>query len=179
MAETISSKRKFLELYLNDSLGNKFRTWRSLEDFLTSDCQLVGVRSYERGGPFKMVSRAEIERIVKEWPGEYYLNEGDYNAQSNATIQGELLVNENGYNLYIGPANVYKMREMFTHNLAKQYYGLRARLTMKHYMNDNSLDEVDLLLERYPNHVIEFTCYSITLGNLPRRNTIIWEVRNY
>lgn len=178
----ITSKRQFLELYLNNELGNKFRTWRNVDEALADNVQLAGFRDKQPSGWFKMVKRSDfrIEDYLWTKAGkEFYLNEGDYETQSRATIQGEVCITEKGYELFTGPANRYKMREMFSRNLATASTGLTARLKMKHYMNDNSLDEIDLLLEKYPGHVVEFTCYNMHLGILPGRNTIIWEVRAY
>lgn len=46
-------------------------------------------------------------------------------------------------------------------------------------MDPSSQQDLDDLLDLYPDATIEFTCYDIDLGVIPNRNTIFWEVRNY
>ena len=31
----------------------------------------------------------------------------------------------------------------------------------------------------FPDSIIEFSAYNTQVGNIPNRNTIFWEVRNY
>lgn len=57
--------------------------------------------------------------------------------------------------------------------------GLRAKMLIEHWMSPSSLNDLNELLDTYPDAVIEFSIYSIELGSCPHRNTLIWEVRNY
>lgn len=41
------------------------------------------------------------------------------------------------------------------------------------------MDDVEILLELYPDATIELAAYPYTLGKIPGRNTVIWEVRDY
>ena len=52
-------------------------------------------------------------------------------------------------------------------------------LYLKQVMDDASYQELQILFERYPNATVEFSTYSINVGDCPGRNTLIWEVRNY
>lgn len=42
-----------------------------------------------------------------------------------------------------------------------------------------SYEDVRELLKLYPNHVVEFSCCDRSVGSVPGRNTVIWEVRLY
>lgn len=62
---------------------------------------------------------------------------------------------------------------------SNQANGLRAKLLIGHYLDDNSLAWLNHLLETYPYHVVEFTTLSREWGTVPGYRTIFWEVRNY
>jgi hypothetical protein len=56
---------------------------------------------------------------------------------------------------------------------------LQTRLILQELMDPSSRDDLDTLLEMYPDSAIEFSCFEVNTGMFPRRNTIFWEVRNY
>lgn len=56
---------------------------------------------------------------------------------------------------------------------------LETRILLRRYMDPSSQDDLDMLLDMYPDAAIEFTCFSVNVGVFPHRNTIFWEVRNY
>lgn len=57
--------------------------------------------------------------------------------------------------------------------------GLRARLILKHFLSPASYADLEPILECYPDHVIEVSAFSCCLGDLPGRNAVVWEVRQY
>ncbi len=57
--------------------------------------------------------------------------------------------------------------------------GIETDRILQHFMDGNSWDDFQLLRDRYPDHIIEFSTYDCNLGILPYHNTIIWEVRKY
>jgi hypothetical protein len=56
--------------------------------------------------------------------------------------------------------------------------GLSARIILQDYLEPDDYDWLVTLSKRYPAHVIEFSNFSVQLGNL-QRHMVIWEVRNY
>lgn len=61
----------------------------------------------------------------------------------------------------------------------KHYLGLQARLLLQSYMDEQSYRDVRNLLDIYPNHIVEFSVCNRSVGIIPGRNTVIWEVRLY
>lgn len=61
----------------------------------------------------------------------------------------------------------------------RHYYGLQAKLLLEIYMDPSSYEDIRSLLEKYPYHVIEFSVCDRSVGIIPGRNTVIWEVRKY
>lgn len=59
----------------------------------------------------------------------------------------------------------------------KQVTGVVASMTLRHFMNPKSYDWLQVLLDRYPYHVVEFSCYGVCWGTLIGYNTAFWEVR--
>ena len=58
-------------------------------------------------------------------------------------------------------------------------FGPRAQLILKRVLSAGSYEDFLVLGEMYPNATIEFTAYEIFVGDIPGRNAVIWEVRNY
>jgi len=56
---------------------------------------------------------------------------------------------------------------------------LRSDLLLKLAMTPASHEDWNLLLERYPGHVLEVSVYDRCLGDTPGRNALVWEVREY
>ena len=61
----------------------------------------------------------------------------------------------------------------------KRWEGTAAKCVLVHNLNDNSLADLNVLLDQYPEHVVELSAINRCLGTVPHRNAIIWEVRLY
>ncbi len=46
-------------------------------------------------------------------------------------------------------------------------------------LDPSSRDDLEALLELYPDATVELTSYDVDVGVLPYRNTIVGEVRHY
>ena len=57
--------------------------------------------------------------------------------------------------------------------------GLEAEILLRYYLCSRSLEWLKILLERYPEHVVEFSSYGVNWGTLRGYNTVFWEVRLY
>lgn len=73
-------------------------------------------------------------------------------------------------------------RRTHMHNALKRHsrhaYGLNALLTLQRVLDSASYESFMELLHEFPDAVIEFQTFTHKLGPL-RRNTVIWEVRDY
>ena len=56
--------------------------------------------------------------------------------------------------------------------------GSRARHLLRNLVDFHSFSNLMALLETY-NGVVEFAAYSVSVGIVPNRNTVIFEVRAY
>lgn len=57
--------------------------------------------------------------------------------------------------------------------------GSAATALLRSVLNGNSYDDLELLLDGYPDHVVELTALSRCYGTCPGRNAVVWECRRY
>jgi hypothetical protein len=181
----ITNRKENFEAYQLNKFGNKLRLWTGLDEFRKSNYNgSVTFRYYaiNNGGSsnFTKYDVTDYEKQIKEFtelgaePKRMIFNESA--PDKFLTIQGELTHDYNGYQLFYS-TDKGKMRDCLKNG--KTLTGLAVKLLLQQHLNSNSFSDIMELIELYPNHVIEFSTYSINLGDCPRRNTIIWEVRRY
>ena len=93
------------------------------------------------------------------------------------TIQGEVMKTHLGFVLWYTT-----IKEPMNSALKKESLyaeGLKAYLLLKNYLSESSYEDLIALMELFPESSIEFSSYRVPVGNLPGRNTVIWEVRDY
>lgn len=178
---TINSKREFYRLWKAGRLGNKPQTFTTIEEAVASTCSHIGFREVGvPGGRFDLVRREEATNIAADWTkkGQVYSLDGSVGPQS-VVFQGELLRSHKGLEGFFAIEPRMTMRASLNARLHKHMDGARLACLLRHYLDASSYDDVMILLETYPDSVIELSVFDHWVGEIPRRNTIIWEVRNY
>jgi hypothetical protein len=181
----VENKRQAYALFHSGRLGNKFRTWDSVRDFVYSG--YAGEVSMRYKGTFGgkawfayNVKAKDVAAKAKAWIAEganpmlIVVNESA--PDERLTIQGELILTIKGLAFF------YSMRKEKMRNAmlyGKQAYGLESYSLLKRYCSPASYDDLMDMLEKYPDSAIEFSAYEMHVGCYPRRNTVVWEVRNY
>jgi len=61
----------------------------------------------------------------------------------------------------------------------KLWQGSAAETLLRTVLNENSYDDLMILLQEYPGHVIELSALDVCFGTVPGRNAVVWEVRRY
>jgi hypothetical protein len=181
----ISKKNFSYLLYHAGWFGNIAKTWGSLEEIKQSGWNnCVCIRSKKgiaRNKTRYNIPLNEVDKIIKKMINEGISKEELTFNQSMPdnclTIQGEIMLSEKG--IYLLYTKVKKPMNIGLKEESIQEYGLKAKALLEYYLSPVSLDEIYLLLENFPDSIVEFSSYSCYVGNLPNRNTIIWEVRNY
>lgn len=187
---TITNKRDMYELLREGKLGNTLPMAMSPHEWANSPIKaqyyLWGIRSMLPGGPGALnVPRAEALNWCYQ-KGLHLFDEVNISPMVDqwATLRAECFEGPDGFTLEYIPPNrdvnhlPHPWRDGFrlhrrrlTNTLAREY--------LKQFMNENSYEDLKLLLDLYPGHVIEFSCLNRCVGSAPNRNAIIWEVRNY
>jgi hypothetical protein len=179
----ITSKEKNYELLRNGFLGNRLRFWDSHQSLLKSDYTgTVSMRYKGTASNFYAyeVKIKDIQKMIYEWTQKgadknlIIFNESA--PDKKLLIQGEIMHGAHGYYLFYSTEKK-KMREAL--KTGRHAYGLAAVQLIKMHIDPQSFNDLLVLLELFPEHVVEFSTYSIDLGNIPGRNTVIWEVRKY
>lgn len=199
----ITSKRQFFELWEAGVLGNRTRLWRSLNDALASGSPKIGFREIRPAGstgagawtlltqadhvPFvaRESLRHSFERRVTEmyheWKaaGRNFIMD-DSVPNDKSTMQGEVCRTYRGLQSFFAVGRgLPPMRITMAQGLHRHRDGAETNVLLDRYMDPSSRDDLRDLLDLYPDAAVELTCFSVNVGNLPHRNTIFWEVRNY
>jgi hypothetical protein len=182
---TANSKFQSYLLYDLGILGNKLHTWNSLREIKQSGWKgLICIRSRKgiaRNKTEYNRTYLEAEQIVKKWVSEGMQEKDITFNQSmpdeDLTMQGEVMRIPGGLYLYGSfskkPMNLALAEKSFSSG------GVRASCLINQNLSYQSQEDLERLLDAFPNCAVEFSTYSRFIGNLPGRNTVFWEVRNY
>lgn len=175
----VLSKRDFVNRYEQGEFGNRSPTWNTLEDFLSAKYieGLVHVRNRTAGGDtyYDQTPQQAAELWKKLPSSQYYISAM---APTEKTLfQGEVIQGVKGLDLLFSTI-VKPMRPALAES-SERVQGVVASMLLTYYLNFNSRDWLNELFDRYPQHAIEFSTYSVCWGTLSGFNTLFWEVRRY
>jgi hypothetical protein len=180
---TIDSKRKFYELWADGALGNRTQLFYTLDEAMASGVEKIGFRAMGRGGGAweRASRRADVPEIYARWKAAgrtFVMDDGVPNDKTR--MQGELVRRHLGIEGFLAVGtSIPPMRQSIAAGMHRHYGYLETRVLLQQFMDPASRDDIDALFERYPDAAIEFACFSVNVGVIPGRNTMIWEVRNY
>jgi hypothetical protein len=162
----ITSKREMYEALIRGDFGNTLPVWTDLDAFrkagVTGKC---GIRSNKPGGDC-------YYNIPANDVGEFFENGmiiSQMAPDEKLLLQGEF--NINSRHLYYSKAQVPMRLALL--NFGKYAHGAMAMHLLRTYLNPSSIADFEVLMEQYPESVIEFGAYDIDLGTVPGRNTIM------
>lgn len=185
----VLSKGDFVRRFIRGEFGNKGPNWQSLEHlimdgpFRSSDDFHIRSRKPSGAGQYN-VRATSIEREWKKLkkPSDFYL--AKMAPHHLNVIQGEVQVIASNTTWPSGLALRYStvpdlpMRDALAKH-QQHAYGIIASSILHYDLCPNSYDWLQILLERYPGHVVEFSTFRTNWGTLDNYNTVFWEVRNY
>lgn len=179
----VLTKRDFVRRYEAGEFGNRAITWDSLEDLCKDDYQggLVHLRCRIPGGPtFYNLHRLEA---IHQWTKMAWGERRDYYCSAMAPhncnlLQGECIGTGKDFTMLCTSVLDLPMRDALAKS-SSYLYGISALHRLRRAMNDKSWEWYETLVDRYPEHVIEFSTFSKCWGTLPGYNTVFWEVRKY
>lgn len=180
----IDTKAQFYRLWHAGLLGNKPRSWQTLADvYADGYTGLLTLRHTKVAGGKSVYAvprldvPAVLESLAREGVPAEHVTYNESAPDDQLLIQGEVMRGIRGLELHYSTTPGLSMREAM--KFARSLHGVSAQAVLDLYLDANSLEDVELLFEKYPDSVIEFGTYRRNVGCLPRRNTLIWEVRNY
>jgi hypothetical protein len=182
----IKYKADYYYLYERGFFGNKPLTWNSIDEIKQSNWKgeicIRGKKGIARGkARFNLSLEKAIEYIeelrLEGIPPEK-LTFNQSMPDEHLTVQGEIM--RKAPEIYTLTYTTVKspMNRAFEKETLHEK-GLNALHLIKRNLFPSSYEDLQLLFEMFPDSIIEFSAYDIHVGNLPARNTIMWEVRNY
>lgn len=180
----ILRKEDQYRLWQSGLFGNKLRTWNSYAEVIASGYQGTVTMRYRgsAGGGFVQyeVPLSSILSAQEEWKRsgaqEDLITFNESAPDSQLVLQGEVMHDYRGYVFFYSDEKK-KMRDALRHG--RHVEGLHAKLLLEMSMTPSSFADLEALFDRYPSSVVELSVYEFCLGDIPGRNTVVWEVRNY
>lgn len=200
---TVPFKSLNYNIYNLGFYGNRAKAWNTRKEVYNSGwTELVcirDVRGTQRGNeetilPRFNISLDNLDSVVNEVSQkipEEFMRFNQSMPDNHLTIQGEVFRSKWDGLLHMHYSRVQKpMRDAL---IEKSFdaKGLIAGQILKHELWSPSYEELQELLSHFdreyptalPNQhsscIVEFSSYAIPVGDLPGRNTVFWEVRNY
>jgi hypothetical protein len=183
----VLNKKDFVERYKAGEFGNCAPTWNSLTDWMEEGSPFYlgtfHIRNRIAGAPtFYSIPGHALEEmwnaVIRDGLKESDLYISAMAPHEHSTIQGELMQSERGsLDLFYST-----LKEPMRGALLKDSHramGITCLGILRTYLCPKSYDWLQILLSRYPEHVIEFSSFSVEWGTLPGYNTCFWEVRQY
>lgn len=181
----VLTKKDNYILWQGGFFGNKLRSWRSVDEWRASKFSgMVSIRTLVAGGGpcFYDVDDDKVEGIIaglglpsdqvminESAPNDAVLLQGEY--RNDACIDGS-------YDVFLHSWIQLKMRDALRKS-SSTVTGLQARLLVQGLMTPSSFADWQVLIDRYPGHVLEVSIYNRCFGDTPQRNALVWEVRRF
>lgn len=131
-------------------------------------------------GKWQKVPWPLVLETAAQWRSEgrdFIMDDGAPDQYRN--LQGEVIRTEKGMEGFLDLVGKLPMRPAMAAGHMKHYGYLQTKLLLERYMDPSSRDDLEEIFELFPDHAVEFSCFSVYVGVLPRRNTLFWEVRLY
>jgi hypothetical protein len=181
MVVLISSKQQFYQIQ-KLGLFNTPRYWDRLED-VDTDSTLTARNVKNPGSKtYYLKTLSQMKQIFRRVPQENYTfleNPPD----GFRSIQGEFTrLNGNWYLKYNRSQGTLGESLPVDHTITTGAYAMRL---LRDNLDGASFEDMMLITDMFGDRynvetpVIEFSAYTIPIGQLRGRNTIIWEVRSY
>jgi hypothetical protein len=182
----LTSKTAYVERWNRLALGNKLRSWSNISDVPSAEEGLrIMVRSTVPGIPLPLTDAtyAQVVKFLKHWKTPEALHFNECAPDDEVLFQGEVMRGYLGRMEFRGCfpklGILQRMRDCLEGTCVNHMRGFEVTCMLRRYLSPAAYNDVEELLETYPDHVIELTAYLNDLGWARGRNVIIWEVRNY
>ncbi|MBT6819933.1 hypothetical protein HOA55_01110 [archaeon] len=182
--KTVRFKQEAYALFLGGFFGNKPQTWENYSRLMEDDFRgKVSIRSragmgrsrVQYGVPTENVSEI-VDGLMKGGICRDDLTFNESMPDEHLTIQGEVTRAPAGLWLHYSTA-----KDRMNTALAeapKHANGFTAQQLLKDGMIGRDYMHLMDLMSEYPNDVVEFSSYSVPVGE-EKTNSVIWEVRGF
>ena len=184
LCRPVKTKTDFVRRYAAGEFGNASPTWQNAKEFEASDYDgLCHIRNRVAGGATWYNLKPDL--VPKMWrgievDGLYQVSQLYISAMApteKTLIQGEVMRTHLGLEMFYSFVKK-PMRDALKEG-GVTARGVSVIVLLKHFMNTASYEWLNVLLDRYPDHVVEFSVYDCEWGTVSGYNTVFWEVRLY
>lgn len=172
----ITCKEDSLALLVKGALGNRLATWNTREVFMREAPREshYSVRLPKRDQP--AIYNQTYMQVVDRWVWQNLIvNESAPDHQ--LVMQGEVCESPYGLELRYSTECGLKMRQAM--RASRRARGLQAHMLLRSVLWPSDLEDLRALFDQYPGAVVEFSSYEVSVGEIPGRNTLFWEVRHF
>jgi hypothetical protein len=184
----VANKQEFYDLTAKGRLGNQMGCWHSISDmkrsgsrgpFMLRYAGITGCGNFRPGIPYEQIEKA-FATWVRKGAEESRIRIWESPPIQRVVMCGEFArVAEAGgwYLLYATRRRMHMHHALKRH--ARHAFGINALMILQRTLDVQSYADFMDLIHEFPDAVIEFQAFEgVKLGHL-RRNTVIWEVRDY
>ena len=181
----IKNKREFKRLSKANQLGNRFRTFPTVEAAVASGVDMFYIRGPVAQWPHMVtwVPAVHLESIVQgiEAKGPYRRDMEFVEVPHPScyrSINAEATRDDHWLTLTYGTSLSLSLREDIEEN-GVTAHGLRAWHILQQRVPPGDVEMLCEIWDRYPDSIIEFSTYLGQHLGIMRRSTVIWEVRDF
>ena len=179
------------------SFGNRASIWETLNKLKQSEWQgnicILDKRGTQRGNkrpilPIYNIPKEKLNEVIQDSISQgiplEVMTFNESMPDQHLLIQGELTRALDG-TLHLTYTLIQKPMRLGLLEKTEFAQGLKAKIILEHFLWQSSIQEIMQCLEYFstgtqtPSPTIEFSTYSVPVGNTPGRNTVIWEVRSH
>lgn len=180
----ISTKAEYFRLASKGLCGNSMPSWSTPDEARASGYHgTVMVRYRRPNSPFMRadVAMGDVPAVFAEFagrgaePGLLYITH--MTASVGRRLNGELWRGPGG--LYLNYSTAQTHLRAALDRSGRHAERSAALAILRWACCPNSYDDLMTLLDLYPDAVIEFVAYDAEIGDIPHRNTVVFEVRSY
>lgn len=181
----VSDKQTMYRMLDAGAFGNTITRWYSIEDWKASGWKsdLWAIRSTTKAGDWARsglnIPTDSLEWVYYNWYKTGRGAEISPMVDHMLTARFQVWEGPDGLTLWgvLGHDTV-PWRKAFG-ELSSHWYGTTALTILREYLNENSMDDLREVLDKYDGHVVELTALDRCYGTLAHRNAVVWEVRAY
>lgn len=186
---TVTNKRQMYAMLERGDFGNTIPMWTNVEQWenLAPGYRLWGVRTMTPGGPCRLNCPVEeVAATFREFEKAGHRAQISMMVDGIATVTAWLEAWRSPTGLVVEGIEYPRIADGWAWRNSMQdpqrrrsWLRSSASAVLAKHLNPNSRADLDVLLDQYPDHVVEMAALDRCIGTVPHRNAIVWEVRSY
>lgn len=187
MTTPVRHKQHNYDLWTTGAFGNRLRAWKTLDEYHASNFGGRVVLRYLGGSVGGQWCRYNLDHdrvdavaaeIIAEGAERDKIMVNEAAPDSHVIFNGELWTGADPVDALLYSTVRAHMRPALAAEQLRTH-GLASRMLLRSLMTPSSYEDLQVLVEQYDNHAIELSIFSICVGDIPGRNALVWEVRQY